>query len=145
MIWFTKEDLRRILNTAPIKIHDDELKSLFQMIGLKVKELHTGFGGKETSFELHHRRLYIIRITVNTSRSVSFHNEYINFGEEGGVHGVAVGGIDTVKELLRVLLTMFIKKLCPHYSFEIIIDEDQADKATDFLALFNEEIFAAKV
>lgn len=103
----TPELLKDILKQHPINWTEEETKEVLPLLGLTAKEYyhHAAGGARSTRrFEVHCRRTYLVRVHINTSRCVSFNNEYINWGES--LSGVSFGGVDTVLNLLQLTITM---------------------------------------
>lgn len=107
----TKEDIKKIIPSNPIAVSEEDLKAIFKLFGLQIKEYREGKDqgiNKSTCFEIHHKREFIIEADVDRSKTISYGNEWVNWGEAGS--GVAIP-TPTVGNLILTVINFFIDKL----------------------------------
>lgn len=119
------EQLKQILQQRPIFWTEEETKALLPLIGLTAKEYyyHADEAGSNSTrrFEVHHKRLFLFSVHINTSRSISINNPYINWGES--LSGIAFGGMDTVKDVIAIIVHM-ANRIDQQYTGQVIYHED---------------------
>ena len=112
----TKEIIEKIVKKRPVEILKDEAIALFKLFGLQIKEFKEFINDDnslwQTSFEIHHKRIYIINVDAGLAKAISFNNEWINFGD--GCHGLSMP-VENVGELVALTLNFFIEKLRVKY------------------------------
>jgi hypothetical protein len=121
----TKESAEKILSSRICDNSQNDVKAIFELLGMKLKEFKETTLEHSMSFEVHYKRTYVIAVHAEAdSKLVSFGNEYVNFG---GASGISMG-IKNVKELLLIVLNMFFVKLHVNYEgIEFKEDGDYAD------------------
>lgn len=79
----TKEQVKEILTKNPAGITKEELKFVFGIFCLSIKEYEKS--EHNLWFEVHFERIYIAQIRYGIKGGMSFSNEYVNMGD--GCHG----------------------------------------------------------
>ncbi len=134
----TKELISTIIAKKPIQLTKDQCIAVFKLLGLQIKEFQDNrdnSNGSSISFEIHHKRQYIINVDAGLARAISFNNEWVNFGE--GCHGVSMP-VENVGELLAITVNFFIEKLHikydgPEYSEDRFYEYENVDELQQLL------------
>lgn len=137
----TKDELIQALNKNLMECSENEIRFVFDVFNLTLKEghFHDNFGLR---FEIHFKRTFIVRVVTNSSKTLSFENEYVNFGE--GAHGIAMGKVETLAETLVVFINMFTPNLLQHAEYNINFEEEHSlfenlEEAQDYLKTIQDE------
>ena len=93
----TKEQVKEILTKNPAGITKEELKFVFGIFCLSIKEYEKS--EHNLWFEVHFKRIYIAQIRYGIKGGMSFSNEYVNMGD--GCHGVTMGTVNNTADLLK--------------------------------------------
>jgi hypothetical protein len=137
----TQERIKELATKHQSKLSREEYSAFFRLVGLTVKD-YDEREDDQKEFELHYKRLYVLRLNIDRSRCVSIGNEFVNFGE--GSDGLSIGGIDTARELIRTVVA-FAPKLAPKYdgtvTYDGYRDEYSEDELQEAVEVMNEIVF----
>lgn len=134
-----KRQISDTLSSSTYNVQENFLKELFHLLGLRIKEYDMNF--KTVSFEIHYRTTYVIAVDADTSKCLSFSNEYINFSDD--VDGITMP-IKNVKELILIVLNFFMPKLNIRYAGVSFNEKNYDYEKREFIELIefcNTEIF----
>jgi hypothetical protein len=138
----TTTELTGVLEQKPVLANEMEIKEVFGLLGLKVKEYHRAGLSAFQSYEVHHRRTYLVKVEVDDSPCLSLSNEYINFGE--GCHGMSFGGVRTVKELLQSVI-LIAQKIDRDFNGTAYFNEEESEyteaEYRELIETLNEKMF----
>ena len=116
-----KEEIKVALLKRPDKLKKEELSELFGIFCLSIKEY--GFNSRYLYFEVHYRRIYLIRIRYSLNGCfMTFENEYISLTEDS--HGVAMKQVENTGELLQLFLNMFYHNLLADANYKVYYNEE---------------------
>lgn len=116
----TKEQVKEILTKNPAVITKEELKFIFGIFCLSIKEYEKS--GQNLWFEVHFKRIYIAQIRYGIKGGMSFSNEYVNMGD--GCHRVAMGTVNNTADLLKIFINMFYDNLLKQANCEPFYDKE---------------------
>lgn len=143
MIKLTKDELIKALHKELMECSVDEIRFVFHVFGFNLKELDSKGGGDTAiDFEIHYKRVYIVRVVVSTNNVLTFENEYVNFGND--THGIVMGQAETLAETIVVFINMFMPNLLQSAGYEISFKEDMSlfdnlEEAQDYLQTIQDE------
>lgn len=116
----TKEQVKEILTKNPAEITKEELKFVFGIFCLSIKEYEKS--EHNLWFEVHFERIYIAQIRYGIKGGMSFSNEYVNMGD--GCHGVAMGTVNNTADLLKIFINMFYDNLLKQANYAPLYNEE---------------------
>lgn len=119
----TKEELKTALEKLPTELTKEELSFIFDCLSFQIKEYYSGV--HNISFEIHFERTFIIRVQYPKEKgTMSFNNEFVNFGE--GTHGIATGRAKDTLELVNLFINMFYDNLLASANYGVGYDEEES-------------------
>ncbi len=140
---YTIEEVEGLLRKRPIETSENDLKGVFELVGLQVKEYeNTGKGWCE--FEIHHRTTHIITYREdNRGRLGSFSHRFVNISDCDGLSM----SINNNRELILITLNFFMREMRIHHEgisyseeyFESSEDEVQTLMAA-IISILNEKV-----
>lgn len=116
----TKEQVKEILTKNPAGITKEELKFVFGIFCLSIKEYEKS--EHNLWFEVHFERIYIAQIRYGIKGGMSFSNEYVNMGD--GCHGVTMGTVNNTANLLKIFINMFYDNLLKQANYAPLYNEE---------------------
>lgn len=116
----TKEQVKEILTKNPAGITKEELKFIFGIFCLSIKEYEKS--EHNLWFEVHFERIYIAQIRYGIKGGMSFSNEYVNMGD--GCHGVTMGTANNTADLLKIFINMFYDNLLKQANYALLYNEE---------------------
>ncbi len=116
----TKEQVKEILTKNPAGITKEELKFVFGIFCLSIKEYEKS--EHNLWFEVHFERIYIAQIRYGIKGGMSFSNEYVNMGD--GCHGVTMGTVNNTADLLKIFINMFYDNLLKQANYAPLYNEE---------------------
>lgn len=138
----TSEQIKNIMQEKPLMWGELEIREILSILGLTVKEFFQAGLSPFKRFEIHHKRFYLFKVEIDDTRCVSFNNEYVNFGDD--CSGVSFGGVDTVKDLLQLIVPM-VSKMDINFDGQVSFNPDESEYTEEeFMKLvqtINEEVF----
>lgn len=104
---YTKEQAIELLKRRPIKTSENDLKGIFELAGLQIKEYeNTGKGW--VSFEIHHRQIHVITYREGLELTLGdFSHRFVRFPNSDGISMA----IESNKELMAVVFKMIMPAL----------------------------------
>jgi hypothetical protein len=142
MTKFTPHELADTLNKKPVLTNEPEIKEVFALLGFKLKEYHKASFSASQSYEVHYKRNYLVKVRVDDSRCLSISNEYVDFSE--GSDGVSMGGIDTVAQMIGVVI-YFAQVLNSGYDGVAIYNRERSHYTEEeykaLIQVMNENVF----
>ena len=137
----SKEKLIEALHKPIMECSEEEIRFVFHIFGFNLKEacFNDDIG---MNFEVHYKRVYIVRVVCTLSHLLSFENEYIDFGDK--THGISMGHTETLAETMVVFINMFTPNLLQSAGYQIKYDPanslfESLEEAQDYLKTIQEE------
>jgi hypothetical protein len=137
----TVSKLEELVKQRAVNCSEDELKAIFEILGLKIKEYSLTLSGF-LRFEIHYRREYVLNYREDETNSLaSFGNEYLNFDGEGST-GLSMK-CTSIKELIQLFFGI-ASRLRFNYEGNLFDEEESIYTEEEMQALvekINELIF----
>lgn len=136
---FTKEQLADILHKNILQCDLDEVKFLFNIFALSIKEF-SHIPGEAVDFEIHFKRVYIMR-TQARKDCFTFDNEYIDFHLEetdADTHGITSPLPETMADVIVSFINIFTPNVLKNAGYEVSFDPrssafESLEEAQDYL------------
>jgi nuclear transport factor 2 (NTF2) superfamily protein len=138
----TTAEIEELINKRAIECSEDELKELFSVLGLRLKEYRKHKSGS-LHFEIHYKREYVLNYREFDGNYLgSFGNEYIDFDGEG-TSGMSMR-VTSNKELIQLFFGIASRLLRLQYE-GVTFDEDESiysqEEFTELIEKVNEMVF----
>ena len=104
----TKEQLQEALKKPILACSEEEVRFAFHIMGFDLKEYHQELG--RIAFEIHFRRLYIIKVEV-AGGIITFSNRWVIFNDKEQVHHLNFQEPDKFILILNLFINLFSKAL----------------------------------
>lgn len=128
---YTIEQVKDLLNKRPIDTSENDLKGVFELVGLQIKEYqNTSKGWVE--FEIHHQCTHVITYREQTNnRLATFSHRFVNISDCDGLSMA----IKSTKELIVMTLNFFMNRLRIHHEGLCYSDDYFESTETELLTL----------